>query len=169
MSGAILFGGTPAHHLTIWPFRSCYGTSPMGMRNSPSATPVAEEVIELCRLLARNGHAGLAGRCLLLRVERTCRPSGATSVFDPYRSSSALRWRCGAVTSVVFFKSVFGVALSSEGRMRRRALIKLIAGSAVALQLDHRRHRSRRWRLEALNARRIKSQLETGESHVQET
>src|SRR6266404_6710529 len=91
------------------------------------------------------------------------------SGFDPYRSSSALRWRCGAVTNVVFSKNVFGVALSSEGRMRRRALIKLVAGSEVALPLDHRRHRSRRWRLEALNARRIKSQLETGESHVQET
>src|SRR5258705_13692235 len=26
------------------------------------------------------------------------------SAFDPYRSSSALRWRCGAVSNVVFFK-----------------------------------------------------------------
>jgi hypothetical protein len=29
----------------------------MGMRNSPSPTPVAEEVIELCRLLALFGSA----------------------------------------------------------------------------------------------------------------
>jgi hypothetical protein len=111
----------------------------------------------------------VADRCLLSGVKQKSHFEGVRTIFDPYRSSSALRWRCGAVTNVVFSKNVFGVALSSEGRMRRRALIKLIAGSAVALPLDHRRHRSRRWRLEALNARRIKSQLETGESHVQET
>jgi hypothetical protein len=33
--------------------------------------------------VVRNGHAGTAWRCLLLRVERTCRSSGATSGFDP--------------------------------------------------------------------------------------
>jgi hypothetical protein len=33
--------------------------------------------------MARNGHAGSVGRCLLLRVERTCRSGEATSVFDP--------------------------------------------------------------------------------------
>src|SRR5882672_7247935 len=32
--------------------------------------------------MARNGNAGVACRCLLPRVERTCRSSGATSVFD---------------------------------------------------------------------------------------
>jgi hypothetical protein len=89
------------------------------------------------------------------------------SQFDPYRSSSALRWRCGAVTNVVFFKKCVRRGPKLREPYETTALIKLIAGSAVALPLDHRRHRSRRWRLEALNARRIKSPLETGESHVQ--
>jgi len=51
MSGAILFSGarTPFDDLAIPLMPFCM--SPMGMRNSPSATPVAEEVIESCRLL----------------------------------------------------------------------------------------------------------------------
>src|ERR1700737_3910611 len=73
----------------------------------------------------------------------------------------------GAVTNVVFFKKCVRRGPKLREPYETTALIKLIAGSAVALPLDHRRHRSRRWRLEALNARRIKSPLETGESHVQ--
>src|SRR5258708_38157832 len=102
-------------------------------------------------------------------AKQTPRRKAATSAFDPYRSSSALRWRCGAVTNVVFFKKCVRCGPKLRGPYETTRSIKLIAGSAVALPLDHRRHRSRRWRLEALNARHIKSQLETGEYHVHET
>jgi hypothetical protein len=41
------------------------------------------------RSLAQPGHAKAARRCLLVRVERTCRSSAATSVFDPERTFPA--------------------------------------------------------------------------------
>src|SRR5260370_19991035 len=101
--------------------------------------------------------------------KRTWRGQAISVAIDPYRSSSALRWRCGAVTNVVYFKKCVRRGPKLREPYETTALIKLIAGSAVALPLDHRRHRSRRWRLEALNARRIKSPLDTGESHFQYT
>jgi hypothetical protein len=57
--------------------------------NEVTLRPRAEQLCQIIRadyqlsLMARNGHGWAARRCLLLRVERTCRSNGATSVFDP--------------------------------------------------------------------------------------
>src|SRR5471030_2277883 len=39
---------------------------------------------------AQNGHGEAGRRCLLLRLERTCRSRPATSVYDPKRTSETI-------------------------------------------------------------------------------
>jgi len=56
------------------------------LTSRPGERPRADRMVWLLPVLAPNGHAGAGGRCLHLRVKRTCRASPDTSIFDPQRT-----------------------------------------------------------------------------------
>jgi len=67
---------------------------------------------------AQLGHAVVAGQCLLLGVDRTCRSALATSGFDPSETSAALN-RLSIYTQPLFKEGISALRRDERGRQLR--------------------------------------------------